>query len=70
MKKILIGALAALTVMSFGTITEAADYDDTCCRGNYCYAQDGDYCGRYGCDQGYGQGYGCGRGYGYGRGGR
>ena len=63
MKKILIGALAALMVMSFGTLTEAAqaDYDNTCHRsGNYCYTQDGDnydgdYCGGYGC------GYGCGR---------
>lgn len=63
MKRFLICALTAVMVASFGTITEAADYDDTCCRGNYCYAQDGDsydgdYCGRYGCDQG----YGCGRG--------
>lgn len=65
MKKFLIGALTALTVVGLGAFTEAAqaDYDNTCCRGNYCYAQDGDncnggdYCGRYGCGDGYG--YGC-----------
>lgn len=62
MKKFLIGALTALTVMGFGAFTEVAqaEYDDTCCRGNYYCAQDsdntydGDYCGRYGCGQGYG----------------
>ena len=70
MKKFLIGALTALTVVGFGAFTEAAqaDYDNTCCRGNYCYTQDsdncnGDYCGRYGCGDGYGRGYGRG-GYG------
>lgn len=63
MKKFLIGALAAVMIVGFGAFTEAAqaDYDNTCCRGNYCYTQDsdncnGDYCGRYG-------GYGCGQGY-------
>ena len=73
MKKFLIGALTAIMVMSFGALTEAsqADYDNTCCRGNYCYTQDGDnydgdYCGRYGCGNGYGRGYGRG-GYGCGR---
>ena len=58
MKKFFIGALMALMVMGFGALTEAAqaEYNDNCCRGNYCYAQDGDtydgeYCGRYGCQR-------------------
>ena len=56
MKKFLIGALTALMIVGFGALTEAAqaEYDNTCCRGNYYCAQDsdtcdGDYCGRYGC---------------------
>ena len=67
MKKFFIGALTALMVMGFGSLTEAAqaEYNDNCCRGNYCYTQDGDtydgdYCGRYGCGQGYGRGCGYG----------
>lgn len=63
MKKFLASALMALVLVGFGALTEAsqAEYDNACCRGNYCYAQDsdnydGEYCGRYGCGQGYNRG--------------
>lgn len=60
MKKFLIGALAAVMLMSFGAFTEATqlDTENICCRG-YCYqncdndnGNGGEYCGRYGCGQG------------------
>ncbi|MBR6712285.1 MAG: hypothetical protein IKI76_04730 [Selenomonadaceae bacterium] len=66
MKKILIGALMSVMLMSFGAFTEASDVEqeNICCRG-YCYQdcddQSGEYCGRYGCGQGQGNGYRGGR---------
>ena len=54
MKKFLMGVLAALMLFGFGATSEAC-----CGGGNYYCAQDcdeasGDYCGRYGCGEGYG----------------
>ena len=56
MKKILIGALTAIMLLSFSAFTEAqVESENICCRGNYCAQEcdepSGEYCGRYGCGQ-------------------
>ena len=65
MKNFLFGLLTAVMMFGFGNFAQAGDVDaqDLCCRGNYycaadgnaCYGNDGngDYCGRYGCGDGY-----------------
>lgn len=66
MKKFLFGFLTAVMMFGFGNFAQASDLDNMCCRGGYYCASDndgdycynnGDYCGRYGCGNGYGNGY-------------
>ena len=65
MKKILIGAIAALAIVGFSSFSEAsqAAQENVCCRGGGCYYSSdcadydgGEYCGRYGCGQDYNRG--------------
>ena len=61
MKKILIGAVAALAIVGFSSFSEAsqAAQENVCCRGGCYYSSDyeeyngGEYCGRYGCGEDY-----------------
>ena len=63
MKKFLLGVLTAVMMFGFGNFAQASDVDteNMCCRGNYycasdgeaCYGNNGEYCGRYGCGNGY-----------------
>ena len=56
-KKFFVGALMSVMLMGFSAFTEAnqVEQENICCRG-YCYQDcdenyDGEYCGRYGCEQ-------------------